>query len=53
MRQRAKIAQSDLSKVEIFLPSALKRAIKKAAGGKSFSDVSDEAFRLWLEARCK
>jgi hypothetical protein len=52
-RQRAKFARNDLSKVEIFLPSALKTAIKKAAGIKSFSEISQEALQIWLESRSK
>jgi hypothetical protein len=53
IRQRAKFAWSGLSKVEILLPLALKNAVKKAAGKKSFSEVGKEAFQVWLEAKSK
>jgi hypothetical protein len=53
MRQRAKLAERNYSKVEILLPAALKIHIKKVAGLKSFSEVGEEAFRLWLETKAK
>ena len=53
MRQRARLAERNRSKVEILLPAALKILVKKAAGLKSFSEVGEEAFRLWLETKTK
>jgi hypothetical protein len=52
-RQRAKLAKAALSKVEVFLPSALKRAIQKAAGKKSLAEVGREAFALWVRTKNK
>jgi hypothetical protein len=49
IRQRANLANRQVSKVEILLPAGLKAEIKRAAGAKSFSEVGQEAFRLWLE----
>jgi len=45
-RQRAKLAKNSLTKVEIFLPDALKKEIHKLAGNRSFSAVGLEAFRF-------
>jgi hypothetical protein len=53
MRQRTKLANRQVSKVEVLLPGGLKADIKRAAGGKSFTEVGEEAFRLWLERHRK
>jgi hypothetical protein len=53
MRQRAKLADSHVAKIEILLPAPFKAQIKKAAGVKSFSEIGEEAFRLWLELKHK
>jgi hypothetical protein len=50
-RQRAKLAKAAVSKVEVFLPAALKRAVQKAAGKKSLAEAGREAFALWLRGR--
>jgi hypothetical protein len=48
-RQRANLAQNSLSKVEVFLPDALKKEIQALAGEKALSEVGLEAFRLWIQ----
>jgi hypothetical protein len=53
IRQRARLAERNRPKVEINLPVALKIQIKKVAGLKTFSEVGEEAFRLWLETKTK
>jgi hypothetical protein len=50
-RQRAKLAKNAVSKVEVFLASALKKAVQKAAGKRSLAEVGREAFALWLRGR--
>jgi hypothetical protein len=50
-KQRTKFAQMSLTKVELLLPKEVKERIKKAAAGKSYSVVGEEAFRLWLERK--
>jgi hypothetical protein len=52
-RQRAKAVENELAKVEILMPATLREAVKKAAGGKTLSEVGAEAFQLWLNVKTK
>jgi len=52
-RQRAKLAQNAVSKIEVLVPSSLKSALKKASGGKPLSEVGAQALRLWLRSHNK
>jgi hypothetical protein len=47
-RQRTSLAKQAISKVEIWLPTSLKASLKRASGGKTFSDIGQEALRKWL-----
>jgi hypothetical protein len=50
-RQRAKLAKAAVSKVEVFLPSPLKKAVEKAAGKRPLAEVGREAFALWARTK--
>jgi hypothetical protein len=52
-RQRSKLAKNELAKVEVLMPTALKAAVKAAAGGKTLSEIGSEAFQLWLNMKTK
>jgi hypothetical protein len=52
-RQRAKMKNSALSKVEVLIPRKLKAEIKSVAGNQSLSDIGLEAFSLWLRDKKK
>jgi hypothetical protein len=47
-RQRAVFAKKSLLKVELLLPQSLKSAIERVSGEKSWSEVGEEAFQMWL-----
>jgi hypothetical protein len=52
-RQRAELTRRGLEKVEVFLPSKLKAAVKKACGKTTLSDAGAQAFQLWLKANSR
>jgi hypothetical protein len=47
-RQRAKLANEQFSKIEVFVPHSLKRDLSRLAADRTLSEIGVEAFKQWV-----